>query len=273
MKDKLIKELKNLPELPTNIIELDNYRREDSMDTNRLLKILQQDPLIVAQILKVANSSLFSFRTKVDTLSRAINLLGSKFIISIAIGSSVAKNMDSNLAAYAANIDDFLFISSLASTIVNTWVAQIDSELKDELVLAAFLQEVGKFVISSIIQNGKLTQEFLQELESSKDIEKVEEKFTGYSCSRITANIFKRWEFGHNLVFPIAFASDVENAPKEFKTHAKILNIIKILCDIRYPLSDDNIEKALKKVAFYGFDIDIFLKSIETIKEQIGKAS
>src|SRR5574344_1421609 len=96
MKYKLIKELNNLPELPTNIIELDNFRKEDSMDTKKLLKILQQDPLIVAQILKVAKSSLFSFRTKVDTLNRAINLLGTKFVISIAIGSSITKSMNSN---------------------------------------------------------------------------------------------------------------------------------------------------------------------------------
>lgn len=273
MKYKLIKELNNLPELPTNIIELDNFRKEDSMDTKKLLKILQQDPLIVAQILKVANSSLFSFRTKVDTLNRAINLLGTKFVISIAIGSSITKSMNSNLLAYAANIDDFLFISSLASAIIDSWISQIDTDLKDELLLPAFLQEVGKFTISSIIQENKLTHEFLQELESSKDIEKVEESFTGYSCSQITANIFKRWDFSHNLVFPIAFASDVENAPQEFKTHAQILQIIKILCDIRYPLSNENIEKALKKVALYGFDIDIFLKSIESIKEQIEKAS
>lgn len=273
MKNKLIKELNNLPELPTNIIELDNFRQEDSMDTKKLLNILQQDPLIVAQILKVANSSLFSFRTKVDTLSRAINLLGTKFVISIAIGSSIAKSLNTNLLAYAVNIDDFLFVSSLASNIVNTWVSKIDDELKDELVLPAFLQEVGKFTISSIIQESKLTQEFLQELEECKDIEKVEEQFTGYSCSRITANIFKRWDFGHNLIFPIAFASDIENAPKEYKSKAQILHIIKILCDIRYPLSDENIEKALHKVALFGFDIELFLSSIESIKEQVSKAS
>lgn len=42
MKQQLIKELNNLPELPTNIIELNEFKNEDSMDTQRLMKILQK---------------------------------------------------------------------------------------------------------------------------------------------------------------------------------------------------------------------------------------
>ena len=35
MKDKLIKELKNIPDLPTNVIELDKFRKEDNIDTDK----------------------------------------------------------------------------------------------------------------------------------------------------------------------------------------------------------------------------------------------
>ncbi len=273
MKKQLIKELKNLPELPTSIIELNEFRKEDSIDTQRLIQILQKDPLIVANILKIANSSMFGFRTKVDTLSRAINLLGTKFIISIAIGSSISHSLNANLLVYAATIDDFLFISSLASNIVNIWVEKVDVELKNELLLPAFLQEVGKFVISSLVQNEKQTEEFLKMLEESQDISQTEEKFTGFTCARITANIFKKWDLSHNIIFPIAFASDINNCPESFKQKAQILQIVKILCDIRNPLSDENIEKALNKVVLYNFDVDVFLNSIEAIKSSIFKNS
>ncbi|QEZ90120.1 HDOD domain-containing protein [Aliarcobacter cibarius] len=273
MKQQLIKELNNLPELPTNIIELNEFKNEDSMDTQRLMKILQKDPLIVANILKISNSSMFGFRSKVDTLSRAINLLGTKFIISIAIGSSIAHNLKANLVAYAATIEDFLFISSLASNIINTWVEEIDTNLKEELLLPAFLQEVGKFIISTVIQEERKTEEFLKEIEESKDISLVEESFTGYSCARITANIFKKWNLNHNIIFPIAFTLDINNCPPSFKQKAQILQIIKILCDIRYPLSDENVEKALNKVVLYNFDVDKFLNSIESIKSTIFKNS
>ncbi|QKF74333.1 HDOD domain-containing protein [Aliarcobacter faecis] len=269
MKKQLIKELNNLPELPTHIIELNEFKKEDSIDTQKLMRILQKDPLIVANILKIANSSMFGFRSKIDTLSRAINLLGTKFVVSIAIGSSITQTLKANLLAYAATIDDFLFISSLASNIVNIWVEKIDNELKEELLLPAFLQEVGKFIISTVIQEEKRTEDFLKEIEETKEITLIEESFIGYSCARITANIFKKWDLSHNIIFPIAFTSNINDCPNAFKTKAQILQIIKILCDIRYPLSDESIEKALNKVVLYNFDVDKFLNSIESIKSSI----
>lgn len=269
MKKKILKEITSLPPLPANIIELDNFRKQDSTDSEKLVEILKKDPLIVANILKIANSSMFGFRSKVDTLSRAINLLGIKFAISVAIGSSISQAVKSNLLAYAVTTDDFILTSSLASNIVNTWVANINFDLKNELLLPAFLQEVGKFIISQVIQEEKKTEEFLKELEETKNTSLCEEKFTGFTCARITANIFKHWNLSHNIIFPIAFAEDIENCPESFKQKAQILQIVKILCDIRYPLSERNIEKALEKVVEYNFDVEHFINSINVIKEVI----
>ena len=273
MNDKIIQKIESLPPLPKTVLEVEEFRKKQDKELSELLRIIEKDALIVSTLLKIANSAMFGFRTKVDTLSRAINLLGIKFIVSVAIGSCVAKSLKANLMAYAATVDDFLFVSSLASTIINTWVDSVDRELKEELLLPAFLQEIGKFVISSVIQQNKKTESFLKELEETKDISLTEENFLGYSCARITANIFKKWDLTHNIIFPIAFASDINSCPEEFKKKAQILQIVKILCDIRYPLSDECIERALNKVVLYNFDVDKFLNSIELIKNTISKAS
>ena len=111
------------------------------------------------------------------------------------------------------------------------------------------------------------------ELEETKDTTFCEKKFTGYSCARITANVFKQWDISPNIVIPIAFTENIDSCPNEFKTKAQILDIVKTLCDIRYPLSNENIEKALDKVNLYGFDIEHFLNSIDVIKEVINQNS
>jgi HD-like signal output (HDOD) protein len=214
---------------------------------------------------------MFGFKGRVETLERAINLLGINFTICIAIGSAMQNNINGNLLAYAVKNDDFIFSSSLASNIVNTWVSNINFDLKNQLLLPAFLQEAGKFIISQVIQKNRKTEEFLLELEETKDTTFCEKKYTGYSCARITANVFKQWDLSPNLVIPIAFTDNIESCPEQFKTKAQILEIIKILCDIRYPLSDKNIEKALEKVVLYGFDIEHFLDSIDVIKEVINQ--
>ena len=52
---------------------------------------------------------MFGFRGKIETLDRAINLLGTNFAICVAIGSAMQKNINGNLLAYAVTNDDFIF--------------------------------------------------------------------------------------------------------------------------------------------------------------------
>lgn len=273
MKKLLIEKIKTLPPLPSSVTELENFRQLDSSDINQLIKIINKDPLMVTTILRVANSSMFGFRSSVDTLSRAINLLGINFTVSVAIGSCIQNSLKSNLCAYAATNEEFIFASSLASNIVNTWISSINFDLKNELLLPAFLQQVGKYVISEIIQQNKLTEEFLSELKNNKNMDEVEEKFTGFTTARITANIFKHWGFSHRLIFPIAFVDDIESCPEDFRIHAQILEIVKILADIRNPLNEEVIEIAIKKASEYGFDIEYLLNTIDVIKEVINQNS
>ena len=269
MKKDLIKEINSLPPLPLSVIELEKYKVAQNTNINNLISIIEQDPLMIVTILKIANSSMFGFKSKIETLSRAINLLGINFTISIAIGSAIQNTINSNLLAYAVKNEDFIFTSALASNIVNTWVSNINFDLKNKLLLPAFLQEVGKFIISEVIQKNRKTEEFLVDLEDTKDITFCEKKYTGYSCARITANVFKQWDISPNIIIPIAFTDDIESCPNEFRIKAQILEIVKILCDIRYPLSDENIHKALEKVSLYNFDVEDFLNSIDVIKEVI----
>ncbi len=273
MKKILVDKINSLPPLPSSIMELEKFRQLESYEIDELIKIINKDPLMVTTILRVANSSMFGFRSEVETLSRAINLLGINFTISIAIGSAIQNSIDSNLLAYAVTNDEFIFASSLATNIVNTWISSIDFDLKNELLLPAFLQQIGKYVISDVIQENKQTEEFLQDLNETNDPALVEEKFTGFTCSRITANIFKNWSFSHKIIFPIAFVDDIDVCPESFKKHAQILEVVKILCDIRKPLDEKNIEIAVNKASLYGFDIEHLLNSIDVIKEVISQNS
>ena len=85
MKKNLIQKIDCLPPLPSSIIQLNDFKKIKNSSPEKLIKIIEQDPLMVATILKISNSSMFGFRSKVDTLSRAINLLGVNFTISVAM--------------------------------------------------------------------------------------------------------------------------------------------------------------------------------------------
>ncbi|MDZ7817979.1 MAG: HDOD domain-containing protein [Aliarcobacter sp.] len=113
MKKDLIEEINSLPSLPASVIELEKYKNIESTNISKLLSIIEEDPLMVVTILKIANSSMFGFKFKIETLSKAINLLGTNFTISIAIGCAIQNTVNSNLLAYAVKNEDFIFTSAL----------------------------------------------------------------------------------------------------------------------------------------------------------------
>ncbi|QKF80772.1 HDOD domain-containing protein [Halarcobacter ebronensis] len=266
MKKLIIEKIDSLPPLPKSVLELEEFRKMPNQEPLDLLKIIEKDPLIITTVLRVANSAMFGFVSEVETPSRAISLLGVNFTISIALGTVIQSLINTNLDAYNVTTDDFIFSSNLASSLVNSWVSKISFDLKEELLLPAFLQEVGKFVISEIIDETGRKEDFRSRLDISRNISTVEKEFLGYTCARITANIFKHWNLSHNLIFTIGFVEDLENCPKEYLQKVKILEIIKILCDMRSPLSDQNIQRALNKANEYGIDAELLLQSIDTIK-------
>ena len=272
MKKELIENIESLPALPKSVQKLENFRRQENQSIDELIKIIEIDPIIIANILKVVNSALFGFRSNIETISRAINLLGINFTISIALGSIVQSAIKTNLSAYNVSCDDFIYTAILSNKILNTWLSSIDFDLKEELLIPCFLQEIGKFVISDCIEKENKIEEFQKDL-TLANISFMEEKYTGYSCPRITANIFKHWGLSPNLIFSIAFVGNLENCPKEYLKKAQILEIIKTITNIQNPLTDDMIHTAIQKVSDYGFSVEHFINSIDAIKAEMNKNS
>ena len=109
MKKDLLEEIHSLPPLPSSVFELNEYKNIGNTNTTELISIIGKDPLMIITILKIVNSSMFGFKGKIETLERAINLLGINFTISVAIGSAIQNNINGNLLAYAVKNDDFIF--------------------------------------------------------------------------------------------------------------------------------------------------------------------
>ena len=160
MSANILDRIESLPPLPKTIIEIEEFRKKSNKEASELLEIIEKDALIISTLLKISNSAMFGFRSKVETPSRAINLLGINFTISIAIGGTVQNLLNTNLEPYSISSDDFMRASNLSSSLASLWLSRVDVDLKDELLLPVLLQEAGKFILADIITSEKKTEEF-----------------------------------------------------------------------------------------------------------------
>jgi HD-like signal output (HDOD) protein len=212
---------------------------------------------------------MFGFRSKVETPSRAVSLLGINFTISIAIGGTVQNLLMTNLEPYGITSDDFMRASNISSTLANLWLSKIDVDLKEEMLLPALLQETGKFVLADIILSEKKSDLFKSKIDAGEAVESVEKELIGSTTSQITAQIFRHWKLSDNLINMIENVDDVSKASENYKRKSQILDVIKTACNINDPLSDISIEKALNKAATYGFDTSILKNAIQALQDRL----
>ena len=268
--DDLLRRVESIPPLPRTIILIEEYRRKSEKEISELHDIISKDALIVTNLLKIANSAMFGFRSKVENPLRAISLLGINFTISVAISASSQKLLVTTLAPYGLTNDNFMNSSNIASVLASLWLGKIDETIKDEIILPALLIDIGKYIIADMILNEQKEKEFKAKIEEGiLSIEEVEKEFLGFSSSYVTAQIFKHWKLSPNLINSIEFVDDINSVSKEFERKAKILNVIKTVANIKEPLSEKSIKEAIIKAKEYGFDTNILAQTIENLKTKI----
>jgi HD-like signal output (HDOD) protein len=266
--DNILEKIETLPSLPRTIKRIEKFRKEDNNDAEELIQILEEDALVVTTLLRIANSSFFGFRTKIETVSRLVNLLGISFIVYIAISETINSFLKTDLKPYNIESEDFMKASNGALYLTNIWIPKLDNKLKEDLLLAAFLQEIGKFIISELIINHGLVDEFTKKIESGMDISMVEKELLNTTTSQVTAEIFKHWEFDNNLIKSIENVDNIDNCDEEYLIRTQFLDVIKTVCNVSSYLSESSIEKALNKAKIYNMNLDLLIESIDTLKNR-----
>ncbi|MDX4068049.1 HDOD domain-containing protein [Aliarcobacter skirrowii] len=267
---EVLRRVESLAPLPRTIIEIEQYRKKEEKEIQELYEIIKKDALLVTNLLKIANSAMFGFRSKVETPLRAITLLGINFTISVAISTSSQKLLISSLSPYGLSNDDFMKASNIALSLTNLWLNKVNPELKDKLLLPALLQDIGKYIISDVlILNNKESDFYKKVLENLKSLQEIEKDFFEFSSSYVTAHIFKHWNLSQELINTIEFVDDVEKSPIEYKQKAMILDVIKTASNIKEPLSEKSINMAIKKAKEYKLNDKALIEAINTLKTRL----
>ena len=267
MRESIIKRIRNLPPLPQTIEEFEKAYDDPNASLKDIANILSKDPMIVANILKRVNSPFYSLRREIANLSTAISLLGLSEVKAIVLESSIKKLLNIDMEPYGITAQDFSKISQLQSHLMYRWYKKVDSRKLKFLTLWSLLQEMGKIIISDEIIKDDLTMIFSSKIQNSVDIASVEKSFVGTTTSKITAEMFKYWDFDEMMVESIRYADDFKSAPEKYYEYSRALHIVKCAIPINMPLSDIAINRALNIAESEDMDT-IFLKdAIDSLKD------
>lgn len=237
---------------------------------NDLVKVVEGDPMLTANILKSSNSPLYGFSREIKNISHAISLFGMATIRGFALSSAIKQNIKIDLSPYGITNNKFLEISVAQSALTFNWFSKVNREMLDILVPAAFMMEVGKIIIANEIIEQNLSEKFINDLKNVTTLDELsalEKSTIGFSNEEITAKIFEQWNLEAELVEAIRFSNTPEDAEDHMQPYSNALKIIKNTINIFDQFSDNQISNTLEILAEQGLEQDPFLDAIKKVNQ------
>ena len=105
-------EIDTLPPLPQTITELQRVCLYEDTTIKQVADIIEKDPFLTADLIKYANSPIYGYMHKVDSVFQAVSMFGISSTKGLAIASAVKSTFTINLSQYKLTTKQ-LFVSGM----------------------------------------------------------------------------------------------------------------------------------------------------------------
>ncbi|WP_457744874.1 HDOD domain-containing protein [Sulfurimonas sp.] len=269
MKSSIIESIKSLPPLSKTIMDINRVYSDEEAGVGELAKVIANDPMIVANLLKNANSPLYGFGKEIKNVAQAVSLFGMSMTRSIALGNSVRKLLNVDMQPYGITSDKFAETSAMQATLMLKWYSKVNRQKADDLYLAAFLQETGKILIASDVIQEDEDMAFKSDVAMSNNLAQLEKSYVDVSSAEVTAEVFSHWGFEKEFVEMIKYADNPAAAPDEIVEYSTALHIVKTILPVNKPFSDQAINFGLRKARDAGYDYELLEDVIDEMLDII----
>ena len=266
MTEEILKKIKQLPPLPESAMQIEAVYQNPDSSFNDMVKILEKDPLLTADILKAANSPLYGFSREINAISQAVGLFGMGTVRGFALASIVKKSFNLDLSPYGISNDMFSALSKKQHGLMTAWCLRKENRLLGVLSPAAFLVEIGKVLIAQQIMADGKEEAFRDALAKLQDVEAAEREVVGADTPEVSATIFAQWKFEEGLVDVIRNCQNPENAAEEDQRPAKILHVVRVAVPINGKVTDESVAAAKELIEKYDLDMESFDTAIENAR-------
>jgi putative nucleotidyltransferase with HDIG domain len=190
-----------LHSLPRVIIELQRAIDNPASSAEDLARIISLDPGLSVYLLRIANSALYSFPSRIDTVSRAVALLGARQVSVLALGVSVLKSYNQR-PVKALDMERFWRHSIACAILAQAIAARSGRKNGERFFVAGLLHDLGRLAIFEAIPD--LAREILERTEAEHlQVVQAERKVLGFDHARLGAILLRKWNFPLNLALAV----------------------------------------------------------------------
>ncbi len=202
--EKILKGVHELPPFPVviqRVLQLVDDPRSSAQD---VVKVIQYDPSITADVLRLCNSSYFGLGRTVDSLREALVRIGFNQLLEIILSRESVQLYEKACQGYDLD-QGALWRHSVACALLSGIVAQrLNREASPATFTAALLHDIGKTVLSQFVRDYF---EEVRDLTQKRRLSFVEaeREVLGIDHAELGGRITELWRFPQGIVSPIRY--------------------------------------------------------------------
>ncbi len=187
-------ELCSLPDIYFQIREMISDPRFSMEDMGQ---VISKDPALSLRLLKVVNSSFYGFSARIDTVSRAISIVGINDLQNLILATAVVDSF-SNIPSDLVDMTAF-WMRSISCGVIARLLAKKSAILHSErLFLTGLLHDIG-----SLVLYAKLPSQSLEVLLTAANnrylVADLEQEIIGFTHADIGSELIKAWGLPDSL--------------------------------------------------------------------------
>ncbi len=192
-------ELASFPDITFRLQEvLDN----PTSSADDIARVVATDVGLTAKLLKLVNSSFYTFSTRVDSIQRAVSLVGVQELSTLALGIS-AINFFKNIPPELLDMKSFWLHSLRCGIIAKLIAARLANTQTERFFTAGLLHDVGRLIILKNLPHAA-TESLLYARENLVPHVEAERAVLGFDHGQVSGILLDRWRFPASLTGIIA---------------------------------------------------------------------
>jgi HD-like signal output (HDOD) protein len=195
-----------LASLPDVFIEISRVIGDPRSSAVHVADVISKDTSLSARLLKIVNSAFYSFPSKIDTISRAVTIVGTRQLSTLALGASVIRIFQ-GIPADLMDMESF-WKHSIACGVSARMIASYKNISNTErLFVAGLFHDIGRIILyGSLPQVGR--EILLNAGRAHVLLRDTEIEALGYEHAQIGGVLLKKWKLPLILEQAVSYHHD-----------------------------------------------------------------
>ncbi len=225
--ERLLEETSTVYSLPMFYERLNDAINHPRSSVDDISKIITEDQGLTARLLRLGNSPLFGCYAKVDSISKAVTIIGTQQLRDLALAASVM-GVFKGIPEDLLNMTSF-WRHSIACGIVARSLGVYRRESNVErLFVAGMLHDVGQVVLAAA--RPEISRELLEaQRDTGRFYLELEREWLGFDHAEVGGALLKKWKIPISIGEPVACHHTPESA-EQFRLETALVHLADIIC-------------------------------------------